>query len=224
MDQIDFRELDRFLAEAEAHFAGDEAGAALETAESRLVRLPGDLAARLVICRVRIEQGRPAEAGALVQELEEILAALSRLYVPLGDLCLEKGLRHEAVSLYGQFIRLNSGTPAALETEEKLRAIGEPGGTGDRMRADAEEAGEVPADFQTVTLADLYIRQGHLTLAADVLEAILRRNPQQEKAAQRLREVKALLAGGGEDSDGTSVAAELSRWLGNIGRLRTHGV
>jgi len=73
-----------------------------------------------------------------------------------------------------------------------------------------------------VTLAELYIRQGHLPLAAEVLEAIIAREPQQEKAAVMLREVRELIRREDAARRYAPVVAELSRWLGNIGRLRGH--
>jgi Tfp pilus assembly protein PilF len=81
---------------------------------------------------------------------------------------------------------------------------------------------EVPSDFQTVTLAELYIRQGHLRPAAEVLEAIIRKDPGQEKAAAMLREVWEKIYREESGKKDTEVATELSRWLDNIGRLRGH--
>ena len=86
----------------------------------------------------------------------------------------------------------------------------------------AEDAGEVPADFQTLTLAELYLRQGHLAMAEEVLEAVLKRDPRQEKAAERLDEVRAMLHPELRVSRFTPVIGELNRWLDNIGRLRSH--
>ena len=72
-----------------------------------------------------------------------------------------------------------------------------------------------------MTLAELYIRQGHLQMAKKVLEAILRKDPREERAAIRLREIEAL-SGEGSAAKAAPVIAELSRWLDNIGRLRGH--
>ena len=84
------------------------------------------------------------------------------------------------------------------------------------------EASEAPEDFLTVTLAELYIRQGHLRQAESVLEKIVRREPQNDRAAGLLRDVRGRLQPATASPGDAAVAAELSRWLDNVGRLRGH--
>ena len=84
------------------------------------------------------------------------------------------------------------------------------------------EASEAPEDFLTVTLAELYIRQGHLRQAESVLEKIVRREPQNDRAAGLLRDVRGRLQPATASPKDAAVAAELSRWLDNVGRLRGH--
>jgi tetratricopeptide (TPR) repeat protein len=212
-----------FLEEAEAFLEKGDDLAALDLAGLRLERLPGDPDACIVICRVRIWQGRLDEAGEILRELEDLLVSFSRIYRELGDSFLEKGMPDSAKIYYRKFIALNPDTPAALEIAERLEGILDSHGADDGAGAE-EETIRVPDDFQTVTLAELYIRQGHLQMAEKVLEAILRKEPQHEKAAVSLRELRERL--GGEHSAAntkpTLVIAELTRWLDNIGRLRNH--
>jgi hypothetical protein len=80
----------------------------------------------------------------------------------------------------------------------------------------------IPPDFQTVTLAELYIRQGHLRPAEEVLEKIVGQEPQNEKAAGLLREVRGRILGKASEERHAGVITELSRWLDNIGRVRGH--
>ncbi len=211
-----------FLEGAETLLKKGDDRAALALAGARLERLPGDPDARIVICRVLILQGRPDEARAMLHEMEDLLAGLSRIYSDLGDLFLEKGMPEAARTYYRKFISLNPDTPAALEIAERIRDIPEQRGAADGTGAETEETTRVPDDFQTVTLADLYIRQGHLRLAKEVLEAVLKKDPQQEGAAKRFREVRAMLGGQGADAKEAPVVSELARWLDNIGRLRGH--
>ena len=209
-----------FLEEAETFLEKGDDRAALDLAGLRLEGLPGDPDARIVICRVRILQGRLDEAGEMLREMEDLLASLSRIYRELGDIFLEKGMPESAQTYYRKFISLNPDAPEAQEIAERLEGISEPRGTDDGAGAE-EETILVPDDFQTVTLAELYIRQGHLQMAKKVLEAILRKDPQQERAANRLREIETL-SGEGSAIKEAPVIAELSRWLDNIGRLRNH--
>ena len=217
---MDLHERKSFLTQVELYLERNELPAVLDLAEERLKRIPGDLDARMAICRIWIERGRIDEAREMLGEMEEILACLFRLYVRLGDACLKKGMREEAERYYRKFIVLNPDAPPAGEILEKLKDIEE-----QRSAAaieEEEETAQVPSAFQTVTLAELYVRQGHLPLAAEVLEAILAKEPQQEKAAGMLREVRELIRREDAARRHAPVIAELSRWLENIGRLRGH--
>ena len=212
-----------FLDEVEASLGRGDCETALALSEARLSRLPGDPDARIVLCRVRVRQGRLDEAWDMLEELEETLVSLSRVYAIMGDICVKKGMQDTAQLYYGKFAGLNPDVPPfAAET------AGEPPECGPSPRKEsAEEAEEgmpAPSGFQTVTLAELYIRQGHHEQAARVLEEILKNDPGQEKAAGMLRELQAavrqeLPSGPPHDEE---VVGRLSRWLNNIQRLRDH--
>lgn len=223
MDQTGEEKRDRSWGEAEALFASDDLPALLELAVARLAQWPGDLPARMWLCRVRIRQGELAEAREILQGIGAELKSLGALHFPFAELCLTRGLPEEAADHYEQFIRLNPGTPDAFAAAERLQEIGSRDDAAARTGEAPEAAGaeEVPLDFQTVTLAELYIRQGHLAQAAELLEAILRRDPQQPGAAEKLREVRQRLQPA-EESSPAAVAAELARWLQNVDRLRPH--
>ncbi len=211
---------DAFREEAEAFLAAGDDETALALAEARLLRMPGDLEARSVICRVRIRQGRLDEAEETLRAVEASLAGLSRVYASLGDAYLERGLQESAQACYRKFLSLNPGAPLSPETAERLKGIAEVPET--YPEGEAGDATEVPSDFQTMTLAELYIRQGHLRPAAEVLEAIIRKEPGHEKAAALLGEVGEMILREEARQRYPVVIDELSRWLDNIGRLRGH--
>ncbi|MFH1489514.1 MAG: tetratricopeptide repeat protein, partial [Pseudomonadota bacterium] len=68
---------DSFLAQTEAYLSGNDLAAALDLARERLERIPGDLDARMAICRIWIELGKIDEAREMLGDMEEILACLS---------------------------------------------------------------------------------------------------------------------------------------------------
>ena len=226
-----------FLEEAETFLKKGDYGAALDLAGVRLERLPGDLDARIAICRVRIGQGSLDEARGLLEEMEEILAGLARIYVWLGDLCLKKGLREEARTFFERYRILNPASGASAEMSASLRVLAdlhetetvtktetetgtEETGKAEETEAQEEEVPQAPADFQTVTLAELYLRQGHLQSAVETLEAVLLKDPSQEKAAVLLRDLKEGIRREEAVAKAAPVISELSRWLDNVGRLR----
>jgi len=220
MDEMDLHERKSFLTQAEAYLGRNELRAVLNLAEARLKRTPGDLDARIVICRVWLLQGRLDEARDMLNEMEDILASLSQIYACMGDICMKKGMKDSAESFYRKFMFLNPGVPLPKDVTERLDGIEE-------LHATDAEGGtegdvEIPTDFQTVTLAELYIRQGHLRLAEEVLEKIIGHDPQNEKAAGLLQEVRERVLKGASAQRYAGVSAELSRWLDNVGRLRAH--
>ena len=218
MDEVDLQERNTFLRQTEACFDRNELPAVLNLAEARLKRTPGDLDARIVICRAWLLQGRLDEARDMLREMEDILASLSQIYACIGDICMKKGMKDSADEFYQKFKLLSAGAPPSRDIAERLNEMAE------LQEADAEGDTEVPADFQTLTLAELYIRQGHLQLAEEVLEKILGQDPQNEKAEGLRREVSERLLQGvaGQQYQHAGVIAELSRWLDNIDRLRAH--
>lgn len=217
MDESDLQERRQFLSEMEAYLGRNELRAVLNLAQARLKKTPGDLEARIVICRVWLQQGRFDEAREMLCEMEEILAGFSRIYSCMGDICLKRGMDDDAEVFYRKFRVLNPEVSPARDILKRLGEIGETAG-GEGM----PEEGVVPPDFQTVTLAELYIRQGHLRPAEEVLEKIVSDDPQNAKAAGLLAEVRELAARETDRQLRERVATELSRWLGNVDRLRDH--
>ena len=163
MDEIELQKRKSFLTQAEAYLDRNELPAVLNIAEERLKLTPGDLDARIAICRVWLLQGRIDEAREMLHEVEEIIASLSQIYVSMGDSCMKRGMREAAEDYYGKFKVLNPGAPLARDISERLKGIEELHETDEEGETEGDAG--IPADFQTVTLAELYIRQGHLRLA-----------------------------------------------------------
>ena len=239
MDEKKSQERNAFLAGVEENFQRGDFETILMTAGLRLKRMPGDLDARLAICRARIEQGALGEAGDLLSEIERVLAGLDRVCALLRELVRQTGLTDETRALFEKF-GLAAPAGAAMETPAdsrdrlaRLEIEAAPARSEAAVSAEAEaprqgdlpaggEASEAPEDFLTVTLAELYIRQGHLRQAESVLEKIVRREPRNDRAAGLLRDVRGRLQPATASPGDAAVAAELSRWLDNVGRLRGH--
>lgn len=213
-----------FLLQTEAYIDQKQYETVLDLAQSRLKRIPGDLDARIVSCRVWLLQGRLDEVRDMLLEMDEILAGLSQIYACMGDICMKKGMKDPAETFYRKSMVLNPGATPAPDISERLKGIEDLHETGMETDADgeAEEDKQIPADFQTVTLAELYIRQGHLRMAEEVLQKIVGRDLQNETASGLLREVREQILREASAQQYAGVVAELSRWMDNIGRLRGH--
>ena len=240
MDEKKSQERNAFLAGVEENFQRGDFETILMTAGLRLKRIPGDLDARLAICRARIEQGALGEAGDLLSEVERILAGLDRVCALLRELGRQAGLTDETRALFEKFgLAAPAGTAMQIPADSRDNSARRETKAVPSVRAEAVataeaeaplqedaptggEASEAPEDFLTVTLAELYIRQGHLRQAESVLEKIVGREPQNDRAAGLLRDVRDRLQPATASQKDAAVAAELSRWLDNVGRLRGH--
>jgi tetratricopeptide (TPR) repeat protein len=194
MNENPLHERKAFLEETESLLSRGDHMTVLDLAESRLKRTPGDMDARVAICRVWIEQERLDEAGEMIREMEDIVASLSQIYTCMGDIYLRKGMAESAQVFYRTFVSLNPDTPTAQKISERIESISEAHAADGREKVEQEGAVQLPDDLQTVTLAELYARQGHLRMAEEILEAILGRGPHHPKAAELLREVRERIA------------------------------
>jgi thioredoxin-like negative regulator of GroEL len=91
--------------------------------------------------------------------------------------------------------------------------------TSEKLAEEPQTSVSISSEFCTVTLAELYIRQGHLDSAQNVLETILRENPVHETALFKLREVEELLRKNREKKQRDELIGELNGWLTNVQKL-----
>jgi len=214
-----------FLAQMEACINRNEPQAVLDLARERLRRSPGDPDARIGICRAWLQQGKIGEAGEMIEEMEEIIANLSQIYACMGDVFVKKGMEDSAEMFYQRAMILNPGVHWVRDTLERLKGIEEPHEEGPHetdAEIKTEEDAGIPPDFQTATLAELYIRQGHLRPAEELLVKIVGQEPHNEKAAGLLQEVHDRMLAEATKERHAGIVAELSRWLDHIDRARGH--
>jgi tetratricopeptide (TPR) repeat protein len=184
---------------------------------------PMDMEAKMLLGRVLLEMGEEQAAFELLREIETAFIEFSMSFVYLGDAYRNRGRNREARDCYHRFVELN---PKSEMSEDISRII-------DSMKAKDEQRGydnnasdevaEIAPEFYTITLADLYVRQGHSDMAREVLEKILIKDPANEDAAKRLKEIKPPLS---TKSDGVAlengnknrIIARLNDWLININR------
>ncbi len=210
-----------FLEEMEPYLAGNDAQRVLELAQVRLSKIPEDIGARVAICRALLMQGRDEEAWRMVAEIEGRLSGLAGLYASMGDLCSKKGLDTEAEVFYQKYAALHPGAP--MDRNIRSDNPKEPAALHEREERDeGEEESGISAEFETATLAELYMRQGHIEQAQEMLEKITARDPSNERARLLLERVRALPSARKEEQKNAVIVATLERWLGHVERLRCH--
>ena len=198
---------------------------ALSMAEERLSRLPLDLDARAFIHLTLIEMGRIEESRDILQRLDKDFVKLSFVYLRAADAYREKGLNQDTVLCYQRFLSLNPLSEQSCEVADKIALLQKEESLADQC----DEAGDADMpnpEFYTITLADLYVQQGHWKMAADILKEIIRRDPVNAQAKAKLDTVNTTLwlkSSPGETVSSTNnLIKTLSCWLENIGRLKKH--
>ncbi|MDD2670890.1 MAG: hypothetical protein PHW43_00670, partial [Syntrophales bacterium] len=154
--------------------------------------------------------------------LEDVAADIrrwSRIFKVLAERYAAQGAPEKsdrALEIFAAVSGTGKDRNSPLTPEEGKGA----GGEADQISA-PEEVGVISPDFRTVTLAELCIRQGHLEAAKAMLVEILARDEGNLKAAERLREVDAMLKKtSGKSKD---VLRDLQGWLKKIEKAKNHG-
>jgi tetratricopeptide (TPR) repeat protein len=221
MHDNDLKEKAAFLSTAQAFLDQALYKEASDHAELWLREHPMDADANIVYCHALMKTGKLNRVEEVLEGVEDTILHLSRVYAFMGDICLESGLTREAIRFYRKFISINPDTADAGKLSDKLRMFtSTPDESAEEMESDQDERiDQVAPDFYTVTLAELYIRQGYLQMAADVLGEILRNDSENHAAADKFNEVKVMLKDKKHKED---VVGELTQWLNNMDRIRSH--
>jgi tetratricopeptide (TPR) repeat protein len=218
MNDNDVKEKTEFLSAARAYLDKSLYREAHDLAESWLHRYPMDADASIVFCHALIKMGKLDRVEEVLEGVEDAILQLSRIYAVMGDICLEGGLTQEAIRFYRKFISVNPESVVAERISAKLRTLtSTPDEQTEVMETECDDSiSHVASDFYTVTLAELYIRQGHLQMAAEVLIEILKKDSGNRFAEERFNEVKSML---NDKEHKEEVVKELTRWLRNIDRM-----
>ena len=195
-----------FLSDAAADMDEGRYDDATALADARLKRFPGDMDAHLVRASCRARMGRPAEAEEILEQWNAIVRDQSHVYEVLGDAYHREGMDEEAIRSYMRFMELNAGTSAARRVSEKIPSLQDTDVNGGE-----ETESALSDDFHTLTLARLYVKQGHFRMAGDVIEKVLEKTPENSEAREYAVRVRRLIEKGWKP-----VVDELDRWLSEL--------
>jgi tetratricopeptide (TPR) repeat protein len=214
MNDYSITERKIFLSKADLFLEQDLYQSALDLAESRLYRFPEDIDAKIIKCRALVKMGAFDKAKELVDEMEDTIRSLSKMFECMGDIFQKTGITKEAATFYSRFIPINKSNGVTRKTD---------------ANSDDINSVQIGTNFYTLTLAELYIKQSHFEAASNILKEIIKKDPQNQKAAERLRDIERTLNGKGENKPASlqgraRLINELTRWLENIHRIRTYAV
>jgi tetratricopeptide (TPR) repeat protein len=190
-----------FRRQARDYMGNGQYSLSLNLAKERLIADPDDIPATVIACQSCLGMGNVEEARNFLARLDTVNSELSQLFKDFADVYLQQGDEGQAQIFYKKSANLSPVDEGSEDEDSQDRAP------------------DLSADFQTLTMADLYIRQGHYEGARDILAGILARDPNHKEAQQQLDEVLALLREKNIDlpiDKKTTVVHELSRWLNNL--------
>jgi tetratricopeptide (TPR) repeat protein len=226
MENINF-ENDRieFLKQIDNFIIKNMLPDALGLAQERLKQFPQDIDAQVTAIDVLMKLGRVDEARKIVSQVEKNIAELSVVYKRLGDIDRKNGFNRDASAFYQKYISFNPHAEDANNIREIISLLEQQEFSTSGIEVSDDSIIPKP-EFYTVTLSDLYIKQGHFKMAAEVLQEIVRREPANIQARAKLDTVKAAIAIKSANSLNQPVSenlvSTLSTWLENANRLKKH--
>ena len=225
MNEVKPDEKETFLSRAESCLEQGLYNTALDLAMDWLSRFPGDAEARIIACHAWTRMGKLDKANNILREVDEAILGMSRIYARMGDICRQSGLNQEAITFYRKFVTINPNAPLTSEVEVKLASLlNFPEETSLSLPEDGTLPKHPATSLQTVTMAELYLKQGHPDMAIEVLEAILGKDKSNQRAQTLLRNIRKGMEQPLERPGRKSIEVirELTRWLNNVNRIRGH--
>ncbi|MGA2553825.1 MAG: hypothetical protein ABSF20_03470 [Smithella sp.] len=215
-------ERDDFLDESKELLGQNNLLKALNLARERLNSFPVDADAHIIMCNALIGMGRLDDVREVLRNLEEIVSGLILVYERVGDTYREKGFHQDAAACYEKVISLHPGAQKAREVIGKMFLLEQEDNPVPEVDVIYNENIPEP-EFFTLTLAQLYIKQGHLLDAEIILEEVIKKEPQNAQALAVLDKLKTSLvsqsSANGNFPEPGNLIKTLSSWLENIKRL-----
>jgi tetratricopeptide (TPR) repeat protein len=219
----------RFVNQVETLIGQKMFPEAMKLAEDRLSILPFDADARAFIISLGIKMDNIEENRDKIAALDTDIVRLSVIYLKAADAYREKGMNRDAILCYRKFLAINHFSGNSKEIFEKIALLqGDENYIDDTAELDELNDENSPSpEFYTMTLAELYIRQGHAKIAEEILQEIIKREPENDEAKKKLDEVKTMLTPNLSSVVNNAAKANrlintLTCWLNNIDRLKYH--
>jgi len=179
-----------FIDRAEACLEQDPARA-VDLALERLRIYPDDMDAKIILGIAWYRKGEMEPALEVLRGIAEDVSRWSPVFNILSELSRDRGLDDVADQASRIYMSLNPESPEAIANlEGRLRRESRSYSEAGNEKPDEEIGLPRAADFKTLTLADLYARQGYRELAEALLKEILATDPANRDALERLQKLR----------------------------------
>ncbi len=195
-----------FLAKSERLLAEGSLQAAADFAQARLSSFPDDMEAQIILARALMGMGEHDRALEIlrvvrirISKWDSILNSLDSSGVPAHD-----------------DLKRNMEKPAPHPGRERGSNSMSSAQKGPDQNQDAPALFK---EFYTLTMAELFLKQGHSRSAREVLQTILKNNPSDSEALKKLKEIDLALADKGTVLDSSKrriLLNEMERWISKL--------
>jgi tetratricopeptide (TPR) repeat protein len=182
---------------------------------------PGDWNARLSLGRLYFEKGMLKEAKKELEKVANFISNNMITYKILGDIHEKEGNREEAARFYHIFSvndsedSENSDINVILNLEKTVSK-------------EIEEKSDDKVKISTSTIAEIYIKQGHLKRALEIYRDILVADPENTAIQNKIQDLIGRIKGSGSTevdiplyfSKTGRIITRLNKWLSNLEVLK----
>jgi tetratricopeptide (TPR) repeat protein len=182
-----------FAPLADAYRKQGDLEEALNICKKGLEKHPNYTSARVVLGRIYQEQEKIEQATAEFKKVLETDSENLMAHSLLGTIYLARGDHQAAIEEYQKILTLN---PDDEETQMALKqaiekAAGEqkPGKQIKKEPSTAEKKNPIKESTASLTIAELYLKQGHFDKGIEVFQELLANDPQNLMLRQKLAEV-----------------------------------
>jgi len=222
-----------FVQEAESLRLQGKHAEAIQACKDGLRKMPDALRGRLLLGRCYLETGRIVEArkelervAQVVEECLPVYKLLSQVYLEEKD--VDKALEVLRKTLYFpkaeealpkkvtplEMDLLHRGTRPPFVTPPPFQKPSppSPAEVPEEKKPEEEEKATQPA-IPTDTLAEIYLKQGHLDRAVEVYQDILAKDPHNAMVKEKYESLKNKISRDQKMESGRKVQAKLEKWL-----------
>jgi len=181
-----------FAPLADAYRKEGDLKEAFAVCKKGLERHPAYTSARVVLGRIFQEQGKSEDAVSEFKKVLEVDSENLMAHSLLGSIYLSRGDYQTAIEEYQKILSLNpdddnaqSSLKQAIEKAAGDSKVKEPV----KSAAESEPTGKENQSTTSITLAELYLKQGHFDKAIEVFQELLAKDPQNLMIRQKLSDV-----------------------------------